>query len=45
MPDSRSRAQEEAEGSVTDKQEIAVFEGEFALLAAQLAAIRRVRKR
>jgi F-type H+-transporting ATPase subunit epsilon len=36
---------EEARRSVTDKQEIAVVEGELALLAAQLAAIRKLRKR
>jgi len=36
---------EEARRSVTDKQEIAVVEGELALLAAQLAAIRKLRKK
>ena len=36
---------EEARRSVTDKQEIAVVEGELAMLAAQLAAIRKLRKR
>jgi len=36
---------EEARRSSTDKQEIAVVEGELAMLAAQLAAIRKLRKR
>ena len=36
---------EEARRSVTGKQEIAVVEGELAMLAAQLAAIRKLRKR
>jgi F-type H+-transporting ATPase subunit epsilon len=36
---------EEARRSVTGKQEIAVVEGEIAMLAAQLAAIRKLRKR
>jgi F-type H+-transporting ATPase subunit epsilon len=36
---------EEARRSATDKQEIAVVEGEVAMLAAQLAAIRRLRKK
>jgi F-type H+-transporting ATPase subunit epsilon len=36
---------EEARRSVSDKQEIAVVEGELAMLAAQLAAIRKLRKR
>jgi len=36
---------EEARRAVTDKQEIAVVEGELAMLAAQLAAIRKLRKR
>jgi len=36
---------EETRRSARDKQEIAVVEGEMALLAAQLAAIRKLRKR
>src|SRR5512134_2585880 len=36
---------EEARRSSTDKQEIAVVEGELAMLAAQLAEIRKLRKR
>ena len=36
---------EEARRSAKDKQEIAVVEGELAMLAAQLAAIRRLRKK
>jgi F-type H+-transporting ATPase subunit epsilon len=36
---------EEARRSATDKQEIAVVEGELSMLAAQLAAIRKLRKR
>ena len=36
---------EEARRSVKGKQEIAVVEGELALLAAQLAAIRKLRKK
>jgi F-type H+-transporting ATPase subunit epsilon len=36
---------EEARRNSTDKQEIAVVEGELAMLAAQLAAIRKMRKR
>jgi F-type H+-transporting ATPase subunit epsilon len=36
---------EEALRSAKDKQEIAVVEGELAMLAAQLAAIRRLRKK
>ena len=36
---------EEARRSATDKQEIAAVEGELAMLAAQLAAIRKLRKR
>ncbi len=35
---------EEVLRSATDKQEIATVEGELAMLAAQLAAIRRMRK-
>ena len=35
---------EEALRSATDKQEIATVEGELAMLAAQLAAIRKLRK-
>jgi len=35
---------EEARRSVTGKQEIAVVEGELAMLSAQLAAIRKLRK-
>ena len=36
---------EEARRSARDKQEIAVVEGEVAMLAAQLAAIRKMRKK
>ena len=36
---------EEARRSAKDKQEIAVVEGELAMLAAQLAAIRKLRRR
>jgi F-type H+-transporting ATPase subunit epsilon len=36
---------EEARAKATDKQEIAAVEGELAMLAAQLAAIRRLRRR
>jgi F-type H+-transporting ATPase subunit epsilon len=36
---------EQARRSAKDKQEIAVVEGELAMLAAQLAAIRRLRKK
>ena len=36
---------EEARRNATDKQEIATVEGELALLAAQLAAIRRLRRK
>ena len=36
---------EEARRSAKDKQEIAVVDGELAMLAAQLAAIRKLRKR
>ncbi|MBI1942946.1 MAG: F0F1 ATP synthase subunit epsilon [Betaproteobacteria bacterium] len=36
---------EEARKSAKDKQEIAVVEGELAMLAAQLAAIRKLRKK
>jgi len=36
---------EEARRSVKGKQEIAVVEGELAMLAAQLAAIRKLRKK
>ena len=36
---------EEAHKSARDKQEIAVVEGELAMLAAQLAAIRKLRKK
>ena len=36
---------EEARAKAQDKQEIAVVEGELAMLAAQLAAIRRLRKK
>ncbi len=36
---------EQARRSAKDKQEIAVVEGELAMLAAQLAAIRKLRKR
>ncbi|HUO44137.1 MAG TPA: F0F1 ATP synthase subunit epsilon [Burkholderiales bacterium] len=36
---------EEALRSATDKQEIAVVEGELAMLAAQIATIRKLRKK
>jgi F-type H+-transporting ATPase subunit epsilon len=36
---------EEARRTATDKQEMAVVEGELAMLAAQLAAIRKLRKK
>ena len=36
---------EEARHNAKDKQEIAVVEGELAMLAAQLAAIRKLRKK
>ena len=36
---------EEARRSATDKQEIATVEGELSMLAAQLAAIRKLRKK
>ena len=36
---------EEARAKVKDKQEIAVVEGELAMLAAQLAAIRKMRRK
>jgi len=36
---------EEARRNAKDKQEIAVVEGEVAMLAAQLAAIRKLRKK
>ena len=36
---------EEARAKAQDKQEIAAVEGELAMLAAQLAAIRRLRKK
>ena len=36
---------EEARRTASDKQEIATVEGELAMLAAQLAAIRRLRKK
>ena len=39
------RAAEEARRNAKDKQEVAVVEGELAMLAAQLAAIRRLRKK
>ena len=39
------RRAEEARKNARDKQEIAVVEGELAMLAAQLAAIRRLRKK
>src|SRR5262245_34529151 len=42
--DARQRA-EEALRNATSKQEIATVEGEMAMLAAQLAAVRRLRKR
>jgi F-type H+-transporting ATPase subunit epsilon len=39
------RRAEEARRNATGKQEVAVVEGELAMLAAQLAAIRKLRKR
>jgi F-type H+-transporting ATPase subunit epsilon len=39
------RRAEEARAKAQDKQEIAAVEGELAMLAAQLAAIRRLRKK
>ena len=42
--EARKRA-EEARRSATSREEIAVVEGELAMLAAQLSAIRRLRKR
>ena len=39
------RKAEEARRSAKDKQEIAVVEGELSMLAAQLAAIRKLRKK
>ena len=39
------RKAEEARSSAKDKQEVAVVEGELAMLSAQLAAIRKLRKR
>jgi len=39
------RKAEDARRSAKDKQEVAVVEGEMAMLAAQLAAIRKLRKR
>jgi F-type H+-transporting ATPase subunit epsilon len=36
---------EEARAKAQDKQEIAAVEGELAMLAAQIAAIRRLRKK
>jgi len=39
------RKAEEARKSATDKQEIATVEGELSMLAAQLAAIRKLRKK
>ena len=42
--DAQKRA-EEALRSATDKQEVAAVEAELSMLAAQLAAIRRLRKR
>jgi F-type H+-transporting ATPase subunit epsilon len=39
------RLAEEARRNAKDKQEVAVVEGELAMLAAQLAAIRRLRKK
>ena len=42
--EARKRA-EEARRNATSREEIAVVEGELSMLAAQLAAIRRLRKR
>ena len=39
------RRAEEARRNAKDKQEVAVVEGELAMLAAQLAAIRRLRRK
>ena len=39
------RRAEEARRTATDKQEIAAVEGELAMLAAQLSAIRKLRKK
>jgi F-type H+-transporting ATPase subunit epsilon len=39
------RKAEEARRTATDKQDIAIVEGELAMLAAQLAAIRKLRGR
>ena len=39
------RKAEEARAKVKDRQEIATVEGELAMLAAQLAAIRKLRKK
>ena len=39
------RLAEEARRNAKDKQEVAIVEGELAMLAAQLAAIRRLRKK
>ena len=39
------RQAEEARRNAKDKQEVATVEGELAMLAAQLAAIRRLRKK
>ena len=39
------RKAEEARSSAKDKQEIAAVEGELSMLSAQLAAIRKLRKR
>jgi F-type H+-transporting ATPase subunit epsilon len=39
------RLAEEARRNAKDKQEVATVEGELAMLAAQLAAIRRLRKK
>jgi len=39
------RKAEEARAKAKDKQEIAVVEGELSMLAAQLAAIRKLRKK
>ena len=40
-----SKRAEEARRNATSKEEIAVVEGELAMLAAQLSAIRRLRRR
>src|SRR4029078_569613 len=44
-PNEALRKAEEARKPATGKQEIAVVEGELAMLAAQLAAIRKLRKK